>query len=97
MDKPAATSNRLTTLGNPLALQNVEQRILLVRGHKVMLSHNLAALYEVEPKVLNQAVKRNLERFPEDFMFQLSREENANLKSQFVTSNRRILPTSTET
>ena len=61
-----------------------------------MLSHDLAALYEVEPKVLNQAVKRNVERFPEDFMFQLSREENANLKSQIVTSSwggaRRALP-----
>jgi len=61
-----------------------------------MLSHHRAALYEVEPKVLNQAVKRNVERFPEDFMFQLSREENANLKSQIVTSSwggaRRALP-----
>lgn len=52
-----------------------------------MLSHHLAVLYEVEPRVLNQAVKRNLSRFPEDFMFQLSQDEFANLKSQFVISS----------
>ena len=61
-----------------------------------MLSTDLATLYEVEPKVLNQAVKRNIERFPEDFMFQLSQEEYGNLKSQNVTSSwrgaRRALP-----
>ena len=50
-----------------------------------MLSQHLAELYEVEPKILNQAVKRNLERFPEDFMFQLTHEEDALLRSQFVT------------
>jgi hypothetical protein len=53
-----------------------------------MLSMHLAELYEVEPKVLVQAVKRNASRFPEDFMFQLSREEFVNLKSQIVTSRR---------
>ena len=52
-----------------------------------MLSQHLAELYEVEPRSLNQAVKRNLERFPEDFMFQLSADEFTNLKSQFVISN----------
>ena len=52
-----------------------------------MLSQHLAELYEVEPRALNQAVKRNIERFPEDFMFQLNPEESANLKSQFVTSS----------
>ena len=52
-----------------------------------MLSTDLAELYEVEPRVLVQAVKRNIERFPEDFMFQLSQEEFANLKSQIVTSS----------
>jgi hypothetical protein len=52
-----------------------------------MLSTHLAELYEVEPRVLVQAVKRNIERFPEDFMFQLSAEEFASLKSQFVTSS----------
>ncbi len=67
--------------------ERIEQSILLVRGHKVMLDRDLAALYEVETKVLNQAVKRNADRFPEDFMFQLSAEEFENWKSQIVTSN----------
>jgi len=87
MEADAADPDRLTALENPPVLQNVEQQILLVRGHKVMLSGDLAALYEVGPKVLNQAVKRNLERFPDDFMFQLTQEEYDNLKSQFVTSS----------
>jgi hypothetical protein len=65
----------------------VQARILLLRGQRVMLSMHLAELYGVEPKVLVQAVKRNASRFPEDFMFQLSREEFANLKSQIVTSS----------
>jgi hypothetical protein len=65
----------------------IAQRIFTIRGHKVMLSIDLAALYDVEPKVLVQAVKRNSERFPEDFMFQLSDQEFGNLKSQFVTSS----------
>ena len=68
-------------------LTNLEQQILLLRGQKVMLSMNLAALYEVEPRVLNQAVKRSLERFSEDFMFQLTQDEYANLKSQSVISS----------
>ena len=67
--------------------EQVEQAILLVRGHRVMLSTALAALYGVEPRVLVQAVKRNIERFPDDFMFQLSPDEFANLKSQIVTSS----------
>lgn len=69
------------------SVAQIESRMFLIRGQKVMLSHHLAELYEVEPRALNQAVKRNIERFPEDFMFQLSREEFANLKSQFVTSS----------
>jgi hypothetical protein len=64
----------------------IEKAILLIRQQKVMLDSDLAALYGVETKALVQAVKRNLERFPEDFMFQLSREEFAILRSQFVTS-----------
>ena len=68
-------------------LQRIESDILLMRGQKIMLSTHLAELYEVEPRVLVQAVKRNIERFPGDFMFQLSAEEFANLKSQFVTSS----------
>jgi ORF6N domain len=65
----------------------VEQAILSVPGQRVMLNPHLAALYGVAPRVLMQAVKRNLARFPEDFMFQLTREEFANLKSQIVTSS----------
>lgn len=66
----------------------IERKIYLIRGEKVMLSSDLAQLYGVEPKVLIQAVKRNIERFPEDFMFQLTNQEFINLKSQIVTSNR---------
>lgn len=65
--------------------KQIERSILLIRGHKVMLGSDLAALYEVETKVLNQAVKRNKERFPEDFMFQLTWEEVKSLRSQIVT------------
>ncbi len=65
----------------------IQQKIYLLRREKVMLSSDLAELYGVEPKVLIQAVKRNIEQFPEDFMFQLSNQEFANLKSQFVTSS----------
>ena len=53
----------------------IESKILLIRGKKVMLDQSLAELYRVETRVLNQAVKRNLPRFPEDFMFQLTKEE----------------------
>jgi len=64
----------------------LEQKIYQVRGQKVMLDSDLAELYGVETRVLNQAVKRNLERFPASFMFQLTLSEEANLKSQFVIS-----------
>src|SRR5712671_2750128 len=60
---------------------------MLVRGQKVMLDRDLAALYGVSTGILNQAVKRNLKRFPKDFMFQLSKEEFENWKSQNVISN----------
>jgi hypothetical protein len=65
----------------------IEQAILLIRGQKVMLSPDLAALYQVEPRALIQAVKRNIARFPPDFMFQLSPQEWRVLKSQFVISS----------
>ncbi len=65
----------------------IEQSIFLVRGHKVMLDFNLAALYGVETKNLNKAVRRNLSRFPPDFMFLLTPEELANLKFQIGTSS----------
>jgi phage regulator Rha-like protein len=66
----------------------IVNKILLLRGQRVMLDGDLAELYDVPTKVLNQAVKRNLERFPEDFMFQLTKEENDSLRSQFVTLKR---------
>ncbi|MGA8863424.1 MAG: ORF6N domain-containing protein [Gallionella sp.] len=78
------------------SVEQIESRIFVIRGQKVMLDADLAELYGVDTKVLNQAVKRNLDRFPDDFMFQLSTEEFANLKSkigisslrsQIVTSN----------
>ena len=65
----------------------IENRIFIIRGHKVLLSTHLAELYGVEVKVLVQAVKRNKDRFPKDFLFQLTNDEFANLKSQFVTSS----------
>ena len=78
--------------GSPTSLpklpeQLIERSIYAIRGQNVMLSPDLADLYQVEPRALVQAVKRNLGRFPEDFMFQLTKEEDANLKSQIVTSS----------
>jgi hypothetical protein len=67
--------------------ERIEQAILFLRGQKVMLSGDLAVLYGVEPRVLIQAVKRNMERFPDDFMFQLTKEEFDDLKSQDVISS----------
>ena len=68
-------------------LMIVQNLIYEIRGQKVMLDSDLARLYQVETKVLNQAVRRNIKRFPEDFMFQLDNKEFANLKSQIVTSS----------
>ena len=67
-------------------IEVIEGRILLIRGHKVMLDRDLAMLYGVETRALNQAVRRNTDRFPEDFMLQLTREEIMRI-SQFVTSS----------
>ncbi len=67
--------------------ERIERSILLIRGHKVMLDSDLAELYAVETKQLVQAVKRNLDRFPDDFMFQLSGAEFEILRSQSVTSS----------
>ena len=69
------------------SVAQIESQILLIRGQKVMLDEDLAALYEVETKELNRAVKRNIERFPDDFMFQLTADEFANLRFQFGTSS----------
>lgn len=65
----------------------IEQTILLIRGQKVILDRDLARLYGVETKALKQAVRRNRNRFPKDFMFQLTKPELENWRSQFVTSN----------
>jgi hypothetical protein len=78
-------------------LTNIEAMIYVIRGQKVMLDTDLAELYGVLTKNLNKAVKRNQDRFPEDFMFQLTAEEHESLKSQIVTSKvgrggRRYLP-----
>ena len=87
----------LTTTSVDVSVQLIERRIYLIRGHKVMIDVDLAELYGVPTKALNQQVQRNRKRFPEDFMFQLTKEEAENLRSQFVTSKagrggRRYLP-----
>jgi phage regulator Rha-like protein len=66
-------------------IQSIQNRIYQIRGERVMLDRDLAALYEVESKVLNQAVKRNSKRFPPDFMFQLTKEEHEAIRSQIET------------
>ena len=72
-----------------LPAELIENKIYLIRNKKIMLDSDLAELYDVETKVLNQAVKRNIARFPEDFMFQLNKEEASGLsRSQFVTLKR---------
>jgi len=82
----------------PMAIpvERVENRILSIRGHRVMLDADLAELYGVPTKRLNEAVRRNAARFPEDFMFQLSADETETLRSQIATSNgrggRRYIP-----
>ena len=76
-----------TSLVFPATYGFIERRIYVVRGRKVMLDSDLAELYQVETKVLNQAVLRNVKRFPSDFMFKLSLGEASNLKSQIVTSS----------
>ena len=79
-------NNELTTNRDPLVVvDNIETLIKVIRGQQVMLDKDLATLYGVEAKVLNQAVKRNVERFPDDFRFQLTKEEC--LRSQIVTLN----------
>ena len=78
-----------------LSPQALAGRILVVRGQRVLMDSDLAELYGVETRILNQAIKRNLDRFPVDFMFQLDQEEFTNLKSQIVISSwggRRALP-----
>lgn len=68
-------------------LATIQRKIYEIRGQKVILDRDIAALYQVETKVLNQAVKRNIDRFPEDFMFQLTKDEWKTISSQFVTTS----------
>ncbi len=68
-------------------MESITSKIIMVRGLKVMLDRDLAELYGVETKVLKQAVRRNTKRFPDDFMFELSKQQFKNWRSQFVTSN----------
>lgn len=75
------------TINSLLSEETIANKIYFIRNQKVMLDRDLATLYGIETKVLNQAVKRNITRFPEDFMFQLTEIEFQNLKSQFVTSS----------
>lgn len=75
-------------------LQVIQSKIYEIRGQKVMLDFDLAEMYQVETRVLNQAVKRNIERFPKDFMFQLTSEEWNSMSSQFVMTSRMKRPKS---
>lgn len=70
-----------------IQIEQIQNIIYVIRGQKVMLDSDLAMLYEVETKYFNKQVKRNINRFPEDFMFQLSKEEFANLRFHFGTSS----------
>ena len=70
-----------------IPVERIQQKIYLIRGQKVILDRELASRYGVSTKVLKQAVRRNIERFPDDFMFLLDNKEVANLRSQFVTSS----------
>ena len=66
-------------------MERITNKIYLIRGMKVMLDRDLAELYEIENRILKQAVRRNIDRFPPDFMFELTKEEFKNLRSQIVT------------
>lgn len=92
-NKPCYCFPRMTKRKSAIAVpsERIERKILLVRGHKVMLDRDLAELYGVKPIVLRQQVKRNANRFPDDFMFQLSREEAETMVSQNVIPSRRSL------
>ena len=70
------------TVAEPIATDAIRSRILTIRGVQVMLDRDLADLYGVSTKILNQAVKRNVDRFPDRFMFQLTKDETGNLRSQ---------------
>ena len=83
--------------GLVVKIEDIKSKIFTLRGMQVILDRDIATLYNVKTKALNQAVQRNRERFPKDFMFKLKKEEFLNLRSQFVTSSlkhggRRVLP-----
>jgi hypothetical protein len=93
--KKKSENNRSEYAKPIIPKERIEQSIYFIRGDKVMLDADLADLYDVDTRVLVQAVKRNLERFPADFMFQLTKEEFENLRSRSVTlrwGGRRYLP-----
>ena len=80
----------MTKKDNTMELQPIQSKIMQIRDVYVILDFDLAEMYQVATKVLNQSVKRNIKRFPSDFMFQLTFEEWDNLKSQIVTSSLQI-------
>jgi len=79
--------SRTSSKSEIVPIEVIISKIIFVRGEKVLLDRDLAELYGVETKVLKQAVRRNIKRFPDDFMFELTKEEFENWRSQFVTSN----------
>ena len=83
------SKNKSIQVSTFLSHEIIERKIYVIRGRKVMLDRDLSGLYEVETKDLNRAVKRNLGRFPNDFMFQLSKEETKSLRCHFGTSKGR--------
>ena len=84
MEKAISPANRLS-----VPVHVIERRIYLIRGRRVMLDSDLAELYQVETRALVQAVKRNIERFPEDFLFHLTTEEAETMRSQTVIASKR--------
>jgi hypothetical protein len=82
------TQKRTSETAVRVPIELIERRIYLIRGHKVMLDRDLASLYQVETRALTQTVRRNLNRFPDDFMFELTKEEATALRSQTVTLGR---------
>ena len=88
MSRPARLPEASTTEGGAIAPSaHIAQSILVLRGHRVLLDRDLAAIYGAATKRLNEAVKRNAKRFPKDFMFQLTDEECNHLRSHFATSS----------
>jgi len=92
MNKDKMINNQSKEPQAIIPVKLIEKKIYLIRGHKVMLDSDLAELYGVETKRLVTAVKRNIERFPSDFMFQLTKEEFDNLRFHFGTSSQLMTP-----